>query len=284
MSDFRGVLVRVRGGRASTIGGGMVDLEPGGSDGQRLGHPGWPQYFTGARTVSTRDEGDCDTPARTMPGCSRFCPANPGSTRGCANFRARCRPARAPGLAHGASDTGLRSDDVWVAVSWSTSLSRAFDLPGRHVDTSKLTGLEDEERPCSHQRCDGLLRQLTLAALTQPDRAPRPKRGPGHRCHVYLRVSRMEFTFLEPFSDVTHGIGRHTIYYANQCGKWSRGATRRSPLSWEVRSPCLRHRSHALCGTRNECRPHQHPLRESGGGDHPNAQTWYLCDLARSET
>lgn len=137
MSDFRGVLVRVRGGRASTIGGGMVDLEPGGSDGQRLGHPGWPQYFTGARTASTRDEGDCDTPARTMPGCSRFCPANPVSTRGCANFRARCRPARAPGLAHGASDTGLRSDDVWVAVSWSTSLSRAFDLAGRHVEAHR---------------------------------------------------------------------------------------------------------------------------------------------------
>ena len=187
-------------------------------------------------------------------------------------------------LAHLASDTGLRSDDVWVAVSWPTSLSRVFDLDGRHVDTSKVTGLEDEERPCSHQRCDGLVRQLTLAALAQPDRAPRPKRGPAHRCHVYLRVSRMEFTFLEPFSDVTHGIGRHTIYYANQCGKWSRGATRRSPLSWEVRSPCLHHRSHAQCGTRTECRPHQHPLRERGGGDHPNAQTWYLYDLARSET
>ena len=105
MSDFRGVLVRVHGGRASTIGGGMVDHEPGGSDGQRLGHPGWPQDFTCARTASTRDDGDCDTPARTMPGCSRFCPANPGSTSGCANCRARCRP-----LAHLASDTGLRSD------------------------------------------------------------------------------------------------------------------------------------------------------------------------------
>lgn len=189
-------------------------------------------------------------------------------------------------LAHLASHTGPRTRGCGPTTCGSLSLGRP-PCRGRSispVDTSKLTGLEDEERPCSHQRCDGLLRQLTLAALTQPDRAPRPKRGPGHRCHVYLRVSRMEFTFLEPFSDVTHGIGRHTIYYANQCGKWSRGATRRSPLSWEVRSPCLRHRSHAQCGTRTECRPHQHPLRESGGGDHPNAQTWYLCDLARSET
>ena len=114
-------------------------------------------------------------------------------------------------LAHLASDTGLRSDDVWVAVSWPTSLSRVFDLDGRHVDTSKVTGLEDEERPCSHQRCDGLGRQLTLAALAQPDWTPRPKRGPGYRCHAHLRGCRMEFTFPEPCSDVTHGIGRHTI-------------------------------------------------------------------------
>lgn len=95
--------MRVHGGRASTIGGGMVDHEPGGSDGQRLGHPAWPQDFTCARTASTRDDGDCGTPARTMPGCSRFSPANPGSTSACANCRARCRPARAPGLGHGAA-------------------------------------------------------------------------------------------------------------------------------------------------------------------------------------